>query len=89
MSPVALMPVFAAKILNGDATTMAHLSTSAPIGALFACLYLSVRRGIAGLECLIVVAQVLIGISLICFSLSRQVGLSIILTPATRLVYSI
>jgi MFS family permease len=79
MSHVALMPVFAAKILNGDATTMAHLSTSAPIGSLLACLYLSVRRGIAGLERLIVVAQTLIGISLISFSLSRQVGLSIII----------
>jgi MFS family permease len=79
MSHIALMPVFAAKVLNGDATTMAHLSTSAPIGSLLACFYLSVRRGIAGLERLIVVAQVLIGMSLISFSLSRQVGLSIII----------
>ncbi|MEH2358877.1 MFS transporter [Nostoc sp.] len=83
MSHIALMPVFAAKILNGDATTMAHLSISAPIGSLLACLYLSVRRGIAGLERLIVVAQILIGISLICFSLSRQVGLSIIILVFT------
>jgi MFS family permease len=83
MSHVALMPIFAAKILNGDATTMAHLSTSAPIGSLFACLYLSVRRGIAGLERLIVVAQILIGISVISFSLSRQVGLSIIILVFT------
>lgn len=79
MSHIALMPVFAAKILNGDATTMAHLSTSAPIGSLFACLYLSIRRGIAGLERLIVIAQVFIGLSLISFSLSRQVWLSIIM----------
>lgn len=83
MSHIALMPVFAAKILNGDATTMAHLSTSAPIGSLFACLCLSIRRGIAGLERLIVVAQVLIGMSLISFSLSRQVGLSIIILVFT------
>ena len=40
MSHIALMPVFAAKVLNGDATTMAHLSTSAPIGSLLACVYL-------------------------------------------------
>ncbi|WP_445632685.1 MFS transporter [Nostoc sp. DSM 114161] len=79
MSHIALMPVFASKILNGDATTMAHLSTSAPIGSLLACLYLSVRRGIVGLERLIVVAQALIGMSTISFSLSRQVGLSIII----------
>jgi MFS family permease len=83
MAHIALMPVFAAKILNGDATTMAHLSTSAPIGSLFACLYLSVRRGIVGLERLIVVAQVLIGMSLISFSLSRQVELSIIILVFT------
>ncbi|ABA19733.1 conserved hypothetical protein [Trichormus variabilis ATCC 29413] len=79
MSHIALMPVVAAKILNGDATTMAHLSTSAPIGSLLACLYLSIRRGIAGLERLIVAAQISIGISLICFSLSRQIELSIII----------
>ncbi|BAY78211.1 hypothetical protein NIES25_46820 [Nostoc linckia NIES-25] len=79
MSHIALMPIFAAKVLNGDATTMAHLSTSAPIGSLLACLYLSVRRGILGLERLIVVAQALIGMSTIFFSLSRQVGLSIII----------
>ncbi|MEE3718833.1 MFS transporter [Tumidithrix elongata RA019] len=83
MSHIALMPVFAAKILNGDATTMAHLSTAGPIGSLFACLYLSFRRGIAGLERLIVFAQVAIGMSLISFSLSRQVWLSIIILVFT------
>ncbi|MBD2518558.1 MFS transporter [Nostoc sp. FACHB-973] len=79
MSHVALMPIFAAKILNGDATTMAHLSTSAPIGSLFACLYLSFRRGIAGLERLIVASQISMAVSLIFFSLSRQVWLSVII----------
>ncbi|WP_445638141.1 hypothetical protein [Nostoc sp. DSM 114161] len=58
---------------------MAHLSTSAPIGSLFACLYLTMRRGIVGLERVIVVAQAAIGISVIFFSLSRQVWLSIII----------
>ena len=82
MAHIALMPVFAAEILNGNATTMAQLSTSAPIGSLFACLYLSVRRGIAGLERLIVVAQVAI-ISLISFSLSREVWLSIVILVFT------
>ncbi|MBO3460497.1 MFS transporter [Aetokthonos hydrillicola Thurmond2011] len=83
MSHISLMPVFAAKILNGDATTMAHLSTSAPIGSLFACVYLSFRRGIAGLERLIVAAQILVGMSQISFSLSRQVELSIIILVFT------
>ncbi|MCG6136512.1 MAG: MFS transporter [Nostoc sp. LLA-1] len=79
MSHISLMPVVATTILKGDATTMAQLSTSAPIGSLFACLYLSLRQGIAGLERLIVTAQVLIGMSLISFSLSRQVEMSIII----------
>ncbi|MBD2341573.1 MFS transporter [Calothrix sp. FACHB-156] len=83
MSHIALMPVFAAKVLNGDATTMAHLSTSAPIGSLLACMYLSMRRGIGGLERVIVVSQVAIGLSLISFSLSRQVELSIIILVFT------
>ncbi|MBD2214784.1 MFS transporter [Nostoc linckia FACHB-104] len=83
MSHIALMPVFAAKVLNGDATTMAHLSTSAPIGSLLACVYLSMRRGIGGLERVIVVSQVAIGLSLISFSLSRQVELSIIILVFT------
>jgi MFS family permease len=83
MSHIALMPVFAVKVLNGDATTMAHLSTSAPIGSLLACVYLSMRRGIGGLERVIVVAQVMIGMSLISFSLSRQVGLSMIVLVFT------
>ncbi|MBH8574061.1 MFS transporter [Nostocaceae cyanobacterium CENA369] len=83
MSHVALMPVFAAKVLNGDATTMAHLSTSAPIGSLLACVYLSMRRGIRGLERVIVVAQTAIGMSLISFSLSRQVGLSMLILVFT------
>ncbi|BAY60465.1 hypothetical protein NIES22_05240 [Calothrix brevissima NIES-22] len=83
MSHIALMPVFAAKVLNGDATTMAHLSTSAPIGSFLACVYLSMRRGIGGLERVIVVSQVAIGLSLISFSLSRQVELSIIVLVFT------
>lgn len=83
MSHIALMPVFAAKILNGDANTMAHLSTAGPIGSLFACLYLSVRRGLAGLERLIVFAQIAIGISLISFSLSREIWLSVIILVFT------
>ncbi|QIR35904.1 MFS transporter [Tolypothrix sp. PCC 7910] len=83
MSHIALMPVFAAKVLNGDATTMAHLSTSAPIGSFLACVYLSMRRGIGGLERVIVVSQVAIGLSLISFSLSRQVELSIIILVFT------
>ncbi|MHC5762241.1 hypothetical protein [Nostoc sp.] len=55
MSHVALMPVFAAKILNGKRNNNGspeHFSTDWLVVCLFV---LSVRRGIVGLERLIVV----------------------------------
>lgn len=79
VSYIAVLPIFATDVLQGNATTMATLSTSGPIGSLFACLYLSLRHGILGLERLIVVAQAAIGASLILFSLSRNVALSVAL----------
>lgn len=79
ISYIALLPVFAAEVLNGGATTMAALGTAAPIGSLCACLYLSFRRSILGLERVIMLAQAAIGVSLILFSLSRQLWLSLII----------
>ncbi|MBW4690906.1 MAG: MFS transporter [Lyngbya sp. HA4199-MV5] len=46
-------------------------------GSLFARLYLGVRRGILGLERLIMLAQGAIGVSLISFALSNQLWLSL------------
>lgn len=77
ISYIALLPVFAADVLHGNASTMAALGTAAPIGSLFACVYLSMRRSILGLERLIMLAQAAIGVSLILFSLSRQLWLSL------------
>lgn len=79
LSYVALLPIFAADVLQGNSTTMAMLGTSGPIGSLMACLYLSMRRGILGLERLIVLAQAAIGTSLISFALSRELVLSVLL----------
>jgi MFS family permease len=77
ISYISLMPVFASDVLGGNAATMAELGTAAPIGALFACFYLSTRRSILGLERLIMLAQACIGLGLISFSLSRQLWLSL------------
>jgi MFS family permease len=76
-SYTALLPIFAADILQGDATTMAKLSMAGPIGALTSCFYLSLRRGIVGLERLIRLSQGMIGLGLISFALSRTVWLSL------------
>lgn len=79
ISYLALLPVFAADVLHGDATTMAILSTSGPTGALFACAYLSLRRGILGLERLIILSLSAIGVGLVFFGVSRSVWLSTLL----------
>lgn len=78
ISYMALLPVFAVDVLRGNATTMAALGTAGPIGSLLACLYLSLRRGVLGLERLIMLAQAAIGVGLMLFALSRQVWLSIL-----------
>jgi len=78
ISYIALLPVFAAEVLHGNATTMAALGMAGPIGSLFSCFYLSMRRSILGLERLIMIAQAAIGVSFISFSLSRQLWLSLL-----------
>ncbi|MBV9388171.1 MAG: MFS transporter [Chroococcidiopsidaceae cyanobacterium CP_BM_ER_R8_30] len=77
ISYMALLPVFATDILHGNASTMATLSMAGPVGSLLACLYLSFRRDILGLERLIALSQGLIGIGLICFALSKAIWLSL------------
>lgn len=77
MAYIYILPVFAADVLQGDATTMATLGTAGPIGAFLATGYLSLRRGIAGLERVMMIGQGAIGFSLIAFALSRQLWLSV------------
>lgn len=79
ISYIALLPVFASEVLHGNASTMAALGTASPIGSLVSCAYLSMRRSILGLERLIMVAQGVIGLGLISFSLSRQLGPSLLM----------
>ncbi len=79
ISYTAILPIFAVDVLQGNAGTMAILGTSGPIGSLLACSYLSLRRGILGLERLIMMAQAAIGVGLISFALSKQVWLSVVL----------
>jgi MFS family permease len=78
ISYIALMPVFAVDVLHGNASTMAMLGMAGPAGSLLSCFYLSLRRGILGLERLIVLAQAAIGVSLIVFSISREISLSLL-----------
>jgi MFS family permease len=76
---MALLPVFAADILQGGPEIMGFLTASGAIGSVFACVYLSLRRGTEGLERLIALCPSVIGIGLIAFSQSRVVWVSLLL----------
>lgn len=78
ISYVALLPIFAADILKGGGTTMGFLSAAGSVGSVFACAYLSLRRQMLGLERLMALCPVTIGIGLIAFALSREIWLSLL-----------
>jgi len=71
MPYAVLMPVFAARILHGNARTLGILMGSAGVGALGGALMLAARRGVTGLGKLVAIACGAFGVSLILFSFSR------------------
>ena len=79
MPYAVLMPVFAAKILHGNARTLGILMTSAGVGALAGALMLAGRRGVAGLGRIVGFACAGFGVALIMFSLSKMWVLSALL----------
>lgn len=79
ISYMAVLPIFAADILKGGAGALGFLSASGAIGSVLACVYLSQRQGIAGLERIIGLCPAAIGIGLIAFSCSRSFFLSVLI----------
>jgi MFS family permease len=71
-----LLPVFARDILYGGAHTLGLLMGASGVGALCGALFLASRKSVAGLERIIAFSTLLFGGSLICFSLSRILWLS-------------
>jgi MFS family permease len=71
MPYAVLMPVFAAKILHGNARTLGILMTSAGLGALIGALMLASRRGVRGLSRIVSIACAAFGLALILFSFSH------------------
>jgi MFS family permease len=83
MPYAVLMPVFADKILHSGARALGLLMGSTGVGALAATLVIAARRGVRGLGRWIVYASTGFGLSLILFSFSRSLTLSIaLLLPA-------
>ncbi|MBN1355430.1 MFS transporter [bacterium] len=83
MPYIVLMPVFARDILLGGPHTLGFLMGSVGVGALAGAVYLASRSTVLGLERIIPVAAALLGVSLIVFSFSSLLWLSLILMLTT------
>ncbi len=76
-----LMPIFASKVLGGGAHTLGFLMAATGVGALTGAMMLAARRNVVGLGRRIVVTTGLFGVSLVIFSLSRSLWLSLLILP--------
>lgn len=83
MPYTVLMPIFASKVLHGGPHTLGFLMAATGVGALVGAVTLAVRRTVLGLGRRIVVATVLFGASLIAFSLSHMLWLSMLILTVT------
>jgi MFS family permease len=81
MPYTVLMPAIAASVLHGGAHTLGFLMTASGVGALIGALYLASRSTVVGLGRLIVIATMVFGASLIAFSFSHQLWLSLAVLP--------
>lgn len=73
-----LMPIFAARILHGNARTLGVLMGATGVGALAGALTLATRRGVRGLGRWVAMACTGFGVSLILFSFSRWYLVSVL-----------
>ena len=81
MPYTVLMPVVAARVLGGGPSTLGLLMTATGVGALGGALYLASRTSVVGLGRVIMFATLLFGASLVAFSASRRLWLSLALLP--------
>jgi len=78
MPYVTLVPIFATKILAGDAHTLGFLMAASGVGAIGGGIYLSTRKTVVGLGNIIAIAPAVCGVGIIAFALSRIVWLSML-----------
>jgi MFS family permease len=76
---VVLMPIFAAKVLNGGPQTLGFLMGAMGVGALISALSLAARKSVRGLIRMIPVAAGVFGLGLIGFGLSHVFWLSMLM----------
>jgi MFS family permease len=76
---VVLMPIFAAKVLNGGPHTLGFLMGAMGVGALISALSLAARKSVRGLIRMIPIAAAVFGVGLIGFGLSHVFWLSMLM----------
>jgi predicted MFS family arabinose efflux permease len=74
-----LLPVFAAQVLHGGATTLGWLTAASGIGALTSAVSLTLRRSVIALPRMLQIASATLGSALILFGLSHELWLSMTL----------
>jgi MFS family permease len=79
MTYVNLMPIFAKEVLKGNAETMGFLMTSTAFGSIFSGIYLMRRKQVIGLEKVMVISTLVLGVSLILFSRSTRLEICLLL----------
>ncbi|MEG4104754.1 MFS transporter [Microcoleus sp. S13_C5] len=79
MSHTVLVPIFATKILHGDAQTLGFLMAASGVGAFAGAIYLISRKSVVGLGKWIAISPAIMGFGLIGFGLSRILWLSLIM----------
>jgi MFS family permease len=79
MPYTVLMPIFADKILHGNARTLGALMGATGVGAFLGAFTLALRIGLKGLSRLVAISCSTFGVGLIFFSFSRSFYLSIVL----------
>lgn len=79
MSHTVLVPIFATKILQGDAQTLGFLMASSGVGAFAGAIYLISRKSVVGLGKWIAISPAIMGFGLIGFGLSHLLWLSLIM----------
>jgi MFS family permease len=76
---MVLMPIFAAQVLHGGPHTLGFLMGAVGVGSLVSALSLVMRRSVQGLGKMIPIAATAFGVGLICFGLSTNLWLSMLL----------
>jgi MFS family permease len=79
MPYMALMPIFAGKILHGGPDTLGFLMAASGVGALAGALTLALRRTVVGLGRVIAIADATFGVALAAFAQSHWLWLSMAL----------